>query len=324
MAHPSILATPDAIVTVRRRERTEPFEQLTAIRFSAPVGSLGVDAHPAVCLQPLEQGLVAVWSLNRAEHRSALVVLAVMLAWIGGFVDGVGYLLLAHVFVAHQSGNTVASMVGISRGDWSLAVRRGLPIALFVVGVALGAAALEYAGHRHISALTSLTLCTEALLLVACVIDGDVVFGNGPASQTRFADYIGLIVLLVLAMGLQTATLRKIGRRTVRTTYITGMLTHLAEDAVDFVVERRQLRRDPTLAESVQRKRTRLCVLTGIWCAYAIGGVLGGLAETNWASNALAVPVGILSVLVVVDQRRPWHAPDEDPLHEEPETARVE
>lgn len=253
--------------------------------------------------------------MNRISRRSALVTLAVVLAWVGGFVDAVGYLLLAHVFVAHQSGNTVASMVGVSRGDWSLALRRGLPIGLFVVGVGLGAAVLEYAGRRRVSALTSWTLGAEALLLLGCLLDARLTFGHGPASGTRIGDYIGLIVLLVIAMGLQTATLRKIGRRTVRTTYVTGMLTHLAEDLVDFIIERREVHGDAARAESVRRKRRSLSIITRIWCAYAIGGVLGGVAETAWASVALAVPVAVLLLLVGIDQRFPWHAPNEDPLH---------
>ena len=256
-----------------------------------------------------------------AQHR-ALVLLGVLLAWVGGFVDGVGYLLLSHVFVAHQSGNTVASMVGIGTGDWSIALRRGIPIALFVLGVALGAAVLEIAGRRRIDSLTSLTLGAEALLLVGCLVAGASVLGSKSASAVGFWPYLGLVVLLVLAMGLQTATLRRIGRRTVRTTYVTGMLTHFAEEAVAVVVARGEARRDPAVrrdpaqADELRERSTRLRLLGAIWCCYAVGGVLGALAESAWAAYALAGPVAVLAALVAADQRRPWHAPQEDPLHD--------
>jgi uncharacterized membrane protein YoaK (UPF0700 family) len=74
------------------------------------------------------------------------VALAVSLAWVAGFVDGAGYLLLQKVFVAHQSGNTVGAFVGVAQEDWSTTLRRGVPIALFVIGVAWGRPSSRPAG----------------------------------------------------------------------------------------------------------------------------------------------------------------------------------
>jgi len=38
-------------------------------------------------------------------------------------------------------------------------------------------------------------------------------------------------------------------------------------------------------------------------------------AEIGLTTYALAVPAGVLAVIVAIDQRWPWHAPSEDPLH---------
>ena len=255
--------------------------------------------------------------MSQAGRRSALALLAVLLAWIGGFVDGVGYLLLQKVFVAHQSGNTVASTVGVAQGDWSLVIRRGPPIALFVLGVAIGAAVLEFASRRRVSRLTSVTLSIEAVLLVGCMVAGAFVVRHGKFPTKHIWQYTGLLTLLVLAMGLQTATLRKIGRRTVRTTYISGMLTHIAEEAVGYLVDRHDACSDPSRLQSMQYRSRRFRLLVGIWSTYAAGGIAGAFAEIGWATYALAVPVAILVVVVAVDRRWPWHAPNEDPLHDE-------
>jgi uncharacterized membrane protein YoaK (UPF0700 family) len=254
--------------------------------------------------------------VTTAGRRPALVLLAVLLAFVGGYVDGVGYLLLQHVFVAHQSGNTVASTVGVAQGNWSLTLRRGVPIGLFVVGIAFGAALLELGGRRRIAALTSVTLLIEMVLLVACMVTGAFVYRRGSLRPPDIGEYIGLLSLLVLAMGLQTATLRKIGRRTVRTTYVSGMLTHLAEETVGYLVARRDARADPLVRESLAERRRGVGVLARIWIAYAVGGIVGAYAELGWATYALAVPAGVLLLIILADQRHPWHAPNEDPLHQ--------
>jgi uncharacterized membrane protein YoaK (UPF0700 family) len=244
------------------------------------------------------------------------VLLAILLASVAGFVDGAGYLLLQKVFVAHQSGNTVASFVGVAQHDWSLVLRRGVPIALFVLGIAAAAAALEVGGRRRVPRLTSLTLSVEAALLSACMATGATFFHRAVGESGPIGSYLPLLAMLVLAMGLQTATLRKIGRRTVRTTYVSGMLTHFAEDGVRYFFDRRDAGPDPESQRELAERRHRLAVIAGIWCSYATGGVLGGLAEIGWTTYALGAPAGLLAVLVAVDQRRPWHAPSEDVLHE--------
>jgi uncharacterized membrane protein YoaK (UPF0700 family) len=50
------------------------------------------------------------------------------LAWVAGYVDAVGFLTLAGLFVAHMSGNTVRLGVFVGDGDWSLAAQRFVPI----------------------------------------------------------------------------------------------------------------------------------------------------------------------------------------------------
>lgn len=258
-----------------------------------------------------------------APGRRRLELLAGVLAWVAGFVDGAGYLLLQKVFVAHQSGNTVATFVALSQHHWSLSLRRGVPIALFVIGVAVAAAALEVGGRLRLRRLTSLTLSAEAVLLLTCMAAGATVLHRAIGKPGPIGDYLPLLAMLVIAMGIQTATVRKIGRRTVRTTYVTGMLTHFAEDSVRYYFDRRQADTDPKSRHELNERRHYLAVVGLIWCAYAIGGVIGGFAEITWTTYALAVPAGVIAAVVLIDQRWPWHAPSEDPLHDAADSARA-
>ncbi len=44
----------------------------------------------------------------------------------------------------------MATFVGLAQRDWSLALRRGLPIALFVIGIAIAAVVLEIGGRHRV------------------------------------------------------------------------------------------------------------------------------------------------------------------------------
>src|SRR6266545_4772058 len=79
--------------------------------------------------------------------RSAYGV-AFPLAVVAGYVDAVGFLTLAGLFVAHMSGNTVRLGVFVGDGDWSLAAQRLVPIIVFTLGVAGGIALVEALRRR--------------------------------------------------------------------------------------------------------------------------------------------------------------------------------
>jgi hypothetical protein len=75
-------------------------------------------------------------------------------------------------------------------------------------------------------------LSVEAGLLLAFMLVGRAVLdGRGAAGGSW--DYYLLAVLAVLAMGWQNAALRRVAGVPVHTTFVTGILTHLAEESVN-------------------------------------------------------------------------------------------
>jgi uncharacterized membrane protein YoaK (UPF0700 family) len=241
-------------------------------------------------------------------------VLAIVMAAIAGSVDAVGYLVLARLFTAHMSGNSVAFGAEVSQGRWGEVLRRGFPIPLFVLGVATGGVLIEAGSRRGIRRTMSLVLVLEAVLLVAFML-GESLTTRGGAVPTGHPPYFALAGTLTFAMGLQTAALQRVAGRTVRTTYVTGMLTRLAEESVVFAFwfrdERRARghRRMRQWARAVQGQRpfNRAALLGAIWTGYITGAIAGGALHEGVHAWALAPAVGTIALVVAVDQRSPIH-----------------
>ncbi len=113
------------------------------------------------------------------------------------------------------------------------------------------------------------------------------------AGTLRFesAAFYLLALLAVSAIGLQTAVLRDVAGAPVRTTFVTGMLTHLAEDTVAWLRAR-----GASDTATVDAARTRVGLHGGIWGTYLAGAVADGFAERHWHFWALLVPVLVVRV----------------------------
>jgi len=150
------------------------------------------------------------------------------LSLAAGCVDAVGYLGLGQVFVANMTGNTVLLGLAIGQANVRGVLHAGTALAAFVSGVAAGAAIVERNPER-----TSWTPTVTAALGLECVIlvafaAGWLLDGSEPS---RVAVYL-LIVLAALAMGVQSAAVRRLQVADVSTTYITGTLTSLTARTV--------------------------------------------------------------------------------------------
>jgi uncharacterized membrane protein YoaK (UPF0700 family) len=94
----------------------------------------------------------------------------------------------------------------------------------------------------------------------------------------------------------------------VHTTFVTGVLTHLAEETVNAFYARRDAHRAGGDAERVTAAATarREARLHGaVWLGYLGGGAAGAALALEWDLWALALPLAALVVLIVLDVRRP-------------------
>lgn len=238
------------------------------------------------------------------EIRPSAYGMAFPLAWVAGYVDAVGFLTLAGLFVAHMSGNTVRLGVFVGDGDWSLAAQRFVPIVVFTLGVIAGIGVCEALSRRSIP-VPARVLGIEAVLLLVFMLAGRAVLGSDSATGGSW-DYYLLAIVVVLAMGLQNVALRRVAGLPIHTTFVTGMLTYVGEEVVHGWNARRDLRRAGVVRHRdddahVAFRRARLH--GGVWLSYLIGGILGAFIALHWDLWSLTLPLGVLAAVIVFDAR---------------------
>jgi uncharacterized membrane protein YoaK (UPF0700 family) len=162
-------------------------------------------------------------ALQSADGPLPLVLIG--LTAVAGVVDAVSYLELGHVFVANMTGNVVfLGFVAGGAADISAALSL-VAIASFALGaVAGGRLGWNTSGHR--GRLLAVSSCVQAVAVGGALLVSLASFGvrDGIAAHA-------LVLLLAFAMGLQTATARRLGVADLTTTVLTLTVTGLASDS---------------------------------------------------------------------------------------------
>lgn len=145
-----------------------------------------------------------------------MLVVAVFLSGLAGFVDAMGFITLGGFFVSFMSGNSTKLSVSAADGLVTTALTGAGIVGLFVVGVMIGSVTGRRAGVNHRPAV--LTLVTSLLLLAALAH----LLGWTPVA----------ISLMVTAMGAENTTFEREGEVSISLTYMTGTLVKLGQRLV--------------------------------------------------------------------------------------------
>ncbi len=159
------------------------------------------------------------------DRHGPLPPLLLVLTVVTGLVDAVSYLKLGHAFVANITGNVVFLGFAIGGASDLSASASVVALAAFLLGaLAGGRLSVRLRQHRgHLLATaTWIKIGFVAAALILAVLSGDP-----PGEAARY----GLVVLLAVAMGLQNATVRRLGVPDLTTTVLTLTLTGLAADS---------------------------------------------------------------------------------------------
>jgi uncharacterized membrane protein YoaK (UPF0700 family) len=251
---------------------------------------------------------------TRNTPRSNLVFVAPALAGVAGFVDAVGFITLRGLFVAHMSGNSVKFGVRAGQGNLSAAAPAGIAVLLFVAGVALGTVAAELAARQRVRAIAAVVLAIQTALIATFMLYGQTVLQGQMVADHSLSGFYVLAGLAVLSMGMQTAALRQLGGRTISTTYVTGVLTSLTQEATNYCFWLRDgssrdehhsfLTRTLKLG-SRHDSRTRVALLCVVFLLYVGGGVAGSFSDGRIRLWSLLVPIVVLLAVIMTDLRRP-------------------
>jgi uncharacterized membrane protein YoaK (UPF0700 family) len=162
-------------------------------------------------------------------------LLVVVLAFVSGYTDGVGFLALGGAFTSVMTGNMVLLGLSAGQGDGEGVGRALGAIVAFIAGAALGtqlagvAAKQDPVWPRPVNR----ALAIELVILTAAAVGWFVTVGE-PGAVVQFA----LLLVSAVALGVQSSTVQRFGVSGLSTTYLTGTLT----SAVIHLVARRTAR----------------------------------------------------------------------------------
>ena len=192
--------------------------------------------------------------------------LAIGLAALAGFVDGVGFLSAGGYFVSFMSGNTTRLAVNLAT-EPALAVLPAVLLFGFLAGVFAGAlvAMADAAWQaRNVAVLA-------AVLLVA-----------GAASRAAGAEPLALAAM-VLAMGALNNCFLRGGESSFGLTYMTGALVRFGQGLA---------------ARLMGREAPDSFGMLALWAALGGGGLFGAAAQQRWGESAVAIAAGLAALAV--------------------------
>lgn len=235
--------------------------------------------------------------------------LAVTLAWIAGYTNILTILVCGHV-TSHVSGTTSDLGRAVVEARWETVVFLLFLLFSFFVGAGIAGFAAELGKRRRWESIYVLPIAIEAALLAAFAIALEFF---STEDLKRHEVVLALLGIASMAMGLQNATITRISSGVVRTTHVTGVLTDLGLEAVQFLWflkdERRTLARGRALdsARLVYRHATsqHLMVLGAVVGSFALGAGLGTTAFLFGTRWAMFPPVLFLLWIIYQDVSRP-------------------
>jgi uncharacterized membrane protein YoaK (UPF0700 family) len=226
---------------------------------------------------------------QNATHRHTKSLVALILAFVAGIVDIIGYISFGREFTAHLTGDTVHMGQALAERHWWAALTAGAIILTFFGGSMAGRTIIEIGSRRRLRSVAAATLLLEAGLLSSVLVLGN-------------RNHLLRLVLLATAMGVQTATLTRVGSLTIHTTFVTGMVNKLAQ-----LLSHAAFLTYDVLCGSQIARNPRFRVLResrfifSVWFFYLLGAIFGTQAGSRWQTEALLLPAGLVAILVLVD-----------------------
>jgi uncharacterized membrane protein YoaK (UPF0700 family) len=164
-------------------------------------------------------------TMAQDARHGPLPLLLITLTVVTGLVDAVSYLELGHVFVANMTGNVVFLGFAAAGASQHSVAASLVAIGAFLLGALaggrLGSNTSEHRG-QFLALSTSAQVGAVGAAFIVSLASSDVRSGTLACA---------LIVLLAFAMGLQSATARRLGVPDLTTTVLTLTVTGLAADS---------------------------------------------------------------------------------------------
>ncbi len=242
-----------------------------------------------------------------AAQRRLRDRLLILLAAVAGYTDAISYVALGQVFAANMTGSTVLLGLNLARGATLSALRAGVALASFLVGVTLGSLLISRRGSGEVWPRA----VTRALAVEVAVLALFSTLGMILGTRDQYGVVYGLIALAACAMGIQSAAVRSLGVVDIATTYLTGtwvgLMAGLSRRLRAGIEAHDDERRPPLPASLYPQERDASLLLV-----YFVAAVLCGLlvnVGVAVGTRAELIPLAPALAVVVAIAARKFRAP---------------
>lgn len=226
-----------------------------------------------------------------------------LFTWAAGGVDAISY-LAAHVFTANMTGNTVLLGISLGQGKAGAVLRALVAMIAFIAGIIIGAVLAGEGGDkaRTVAAVRREVIAETALL---ALFAGTFLLPLHPESN---AITILLVVLSAVAMGLQSAAVKRLHLPGIATTYITGTITSLFTGLVHHWGQPKppELSSHGDATRTPRRKMNRFLILQAeVFLSYAVAALATGALYTRWPAVVAWLPAIAIATVAILMKVRP-------------------
>jgi uncharacterized membrane protein YoaK (UPF0700 family) len=218
--------------------------------------------------------------------------IVLLFTFAAGSVDAIAYLSV-HVFTANMTGNAVLMGIYLGQGKGASVVHSLIALIAFIAGVVLAAILAGEGGDKAqtLAAVRAEVMVETAILLVFATAFLLPVHG----------EIVALVVIIssALAMGLQSAAVRRLHLPGIATTYISGTITNLFFGLTQHSgLGQRAPAKDPATTPALKRF---LVLQAEVFLCYALAALVCGALYTHWPSAVAWLPfVAIATVALLM------------------------
>jgi uncharacterized membrane protein YoaK (UPF0700 family) len=225
-----------------------------------------------------------------AAGRKGWTAPILLLTWVAGTVDAIGYLGLGHVFTANMTGNAVLLGLAFGQGQFLAGFRALFALAGFILGVTIGAILAHRAGTDVDQRRAFLgPVIVEALVLAAFALV--LHLPSIPRNQSTLHILIGLSAV---AMGVQSAAVRRLDLPGIATTVLTGTITSLVAGLVRFLHITYVSSPTEEPPESAPSRTRHLRLQAGVFLVYVAAATAAGILQ-----HRVPLIVGLSPVIAI-------------------------
>jgi uncharacterized membrane protein YoaK (UPF0700 family) len=235
-------------------------------------------------------------------HAGPSRVVPALLAFVAGAVDAVTVLALFGLFVAQVTGSFVTVGVEIVTHDPTALIRIVAIPVFFIAG-----ASMVFLVEARARSRGTLAVCLgiEAALLTGLMLTG---LAGAPFASANAPAAILAAVFGLLAMGVQSASVRLLLHGIASTNVMTTNTTLFAIDVAEWVIARRHARTSDNAETQKRRTQTarRVAALAPIMAGFLVGSLCGAVGFVVLGFWCLAAAIALLLGLIGWARRQPF------------------